>query len=343
VAVARHEPRSRPAAGPSTQASSAAPTPTPAASPARSKAAAPKGGPIAIEPAGPVSVQRGSSAPYWQQYMESAHPAQWHAARNSTLGGNSWALLVGINDYAPPTRDNVGSYQDATSLQQYLQHLGWHADHILLIGNTDATRSHVIAGLDWLASKTDSSSLVVFHYSGHEKPFNFDSNGVPSHIALWLSDNATLLDTDLGNLLNPVRGSRMWLDFAVCRAGGFDDPGTIKAGRLLTYSSPKTELSYEDPDVSHSVFGYYSIVQGMQSADADSNGDGVVTVQEAFSYAQPRVESRTNNQQHPLMVDDYGSGFSLVPPAPPPPPPPPPQPTPQQTQSSCALIVCPKQ
>jgi hypothetical protein len=223
-------------------------------------------------------------------------------------------LIIGINDYAGSTRDNIGSYQDATSLRSYLLGLGWRSDHILLLGNRQATRSRIVQGLQWLASKSDSGSTAVFHYSGHERPYSndVDGDGEARDVALWAADNKLLVDGDLGRLLDDVRASKMWLNFAVCRAGGFNDAGTIKPGRIVTYSSPETELSYEDPEVSHSVFGYFSIVEGMRSRQADTNGDGVTTVQEAFAYARPRVIERTGDRQHPKLSDSYGSSFSLV-------------------------------
>ncbi len=276
--------------------------------------------------------------------FRSLFPAQASAARTGARGGNHWALIIGINNYAGATRDNIGSRQDAVALRSYLLGLGWREDHIVLLTDLTATRSRVIDGIQWLASKTDDESVALFHYSGHEKPFStdVDGDGEARDVALWLADNRLLIDGDLGKLLRGVRASQMWLNFAVCRAGGFSDPGTLGAGRLVTYSSPESELSYEDPEVGHSVFGYYSIVEGLRSGYADANGDGLTTVQEAFEYARPRVEERTAGRQHPQMRDEVGSGFSLVAPAPPPPPPEPepsPTPSPSPTPTPCNLPV----
>lgn len=316
------EPRSHIAIGPDAPPSAAAPV-------------------VYGEPAGAPVLRTGTGPAPRKNYLASAHPAQYYATRSATVrGGNAWAFVVGINDYAGSTRDNVGSYQDAVALRQYLLRVGWRSDHILLIGNREATRNHVIDGLRWLASKTDGSSMVVFHYSGHEKPYtrDVDGDGESRDVALWLADNSTLVDGDVGRLLSPIRASKMWINFAVCRAGGFNDAGTARAGRLITYSSPESELSYEDPAVRHSVFGYYSIVEGMQSGDADANRDGVTTVQEAFSYARPRVVERTGRRQHPVISDRYGTAFSLVTPVPPAPPPDP-GPNPDPDPTPCALPI----
>jgi hypothetical protein len=112
----------------------------------------------------------------------------------------------------------------------------------------------------------------------------------------------------------------MWIDMATCRAAGFDEPGMVKAGRVLTMSSRKSEFSYEDPSLHHSVFGWYMVVQAMAGKRADANHDGKVTVEEAFAYSRNRVAGYTSNNQHPVLIDKAGGKMSLTPPKPAPKP-----------------------
>lgn len=224
-----------------------------------------------------------------------------------------WALIIAINDYAGGTRDNIGSYQDGVALRGHLLSNGWMPDHVLLVGNRRATLPMVRRSLQWLASKTDDRSTVVFHYSGHEKPMrgNPDGDRERRDVALWLSDNRLMSDGELGRAMGQVRADRMWINMAVCRAGGFNDAGMSGHGRVITYSSPERELSYEDPRTRHSVFGFYTIVQGMREGAADLDGDGLVAVEEAFNYADPLVSERTGYNQHPVIVDDYSGDFHI--------------------------------
>lgn len=224
-----------------------------------------------------------------------------------------WALIVAINDYAGGTRDNIGSYQDGVKLRQHLLSRGWRDDHIAFIPNRAATKPAIMEGLAWLQSKTDGRSTAIFHYSGHEKPMKRDADGDGERrdVALWVSDNGLIADGILGRALGGVRAKRMWINLAVCRAGGFNDPGTSRPGRVITYSSPEAELSYEDPEVNHSVFGWNMLVRGIGRKEADLNKDGVVTVEEAFQFAVPLVVDRTEGFQHPTMDDQYPGEFDL--------------------------------
>ncbi len=286
-----------------------------------------------------TSTSSSSSSGSW---FSNKYPAQHDAYVDPSIPAtNYWALLIGINDYAGSTRDNVGSYQDARELRKHLLSLGWHSDHIVLLANRDATASHIIQAIRWLASKTDSSSAVIFHFSGHEKPVQTSSDGdnESRDVALWVADNKLIVDGILGKELGKVAAWKMWIDLAVCRAGGFGDAGMIKPGRILTFSSPESELSYEDPGLHHSVFGWYVIMEGMRQGLGDSNGDGIVTVEEAYEYGRPLVVDRTDNRQHPRVTDKLSGHFNLIPPQPAPPPAPPP--SDGGTSNGCGIIfVC---
>ena len=255
----------------------------------------------------------GASSPWISQY----YAKQSQATQTSSNPATSyWALLIGINDYSGSTPSNVGSQQDADALGAYLQKLGWRSDHILILRDLNATASHIIEAMRWLASKTTSTSTVVFHYAGHENWRHSSSESDGRDIGIWAADNRMIYEKTVGVELGKVRASRMWIDFATCRAAGFDEPGMVKAGRVLTFSSKKSEFSYEDPSLHHSVFGWYMVVQALQAKHGDANGDGKVTVEEAFRYSVKRVAGYTSNYQHPVMIDKAGT-MSLVIPKPP--------------------------
>jgi hypothetical protein len=269
-------------------------------------------------------------------YFGDVFPDQQAATVDPNVpASNYWALLIGINDYAGSTRDNIGSYQDARDLRKYLLSIGWLSDHIALVANHTATASMIVQGIRWLASKTSGSSTVVFHYSGHETPVsgNHDEDDEARDVALWAADNRYIMDGTLGREMNRVAAKQMWINIAACRAGGFRDAGMIKSGRVLTFSSVESEYSYEDPAVNYTVAGWYLIVEGFVQARADTNGDGLVAVEEAARYARPNVIDRTDGKQHPFYIDELSAGLFLNPPPPPPPPPPP-------KQKKCTLGVC---
>ena len=248
----------------------------------------------------------------WLKYK---YPAQAKATQNNSIAVTKrWALLIGINDYASPTVDNVGSRQDAESLYYLLtKRLGWRTDHIILLRDRDATAQHILDTIHWLRLKSNGYSVVVFHYAGHENHTRTlaDGDNESMDVEIWAADNRYILDGVLGREFGYIRANRMWIDISTCRASGFSDAGMIKPGRILTYSSYPGQYSYESPGLHHSVFGWYMIVDAMLSRYADTNHDGKVTVEEAFYWSKPYVLKFTANRQTPFMNDQVPGNMFL--------------------------------
>ncbi|TMK52728.1 MAG: caspase family protein [Actinobacteria bacterium] len=241
------------------------------------------------------------------------YPLQAAAAQTSAASTHKWALLIGINDYASPTVDNIGARQDAEGLRTTLVNLGWRTDHVILIRDRDATAQHIIDGIRWLSYKTKSNSIVVFHYSGHENHTRTlaDGDNETMDVELWAADNHYILDGTLGREMNRVAAYHMWIDISTCRAAGFSDYGMVKAGRILTFSSPQSELSYEDPYSHHSVFTWWEVNLGIYGKRADANHDGKVTVEEAFWWSRPYVSAYTRGLQQPYVIDRVSGSMYL--------------------------------
>ena len=101
--------------------------------------------PFNISTADPASITISS-------WIKAHYPKQASAKQYSTIPATKrWAFIVGINAYASPTGDLVGSRYDATELRTVLLNMGWRSDHIMLMTDSAATASHIIAGIRWQA------------------------------------------------------------------------------------------------------------------------------------------------------------------------------------------------
>ncbi|HEU5081892.1 MAG TPA: caspase family protein [Acidimicrobiales bacterium] len=248
------------------------------------------------------------------------HPAQVSAVQDPRRPETTrWALLIGINEHLGRVGDNVGSRQDAEDLRQVLLANGWRDDHILLLTDTDATRAAIVEGIAWLASKTDRDSVAVFHYSGHSKKWygqDHDGDGEVTDEGLWPTDDRFIPDSELVALMDGVAPHALWMSFATCNAAGFADPGLARPGRVLTFSSGEPQKSYEHPGWQNSVWGWWLVDQGMAGGRGDLDGDGRVTVEEAWAWARPRASEYTRGQSHgpqdAVMVDLVDGDFDLV-------------------------------
>lgn len=271
---------------------------------------------VVPEPGSPAMTAAGShpptvvaaSAPQSEQIFAREHPA--HAAarqRDDVASSFHWAVIVGVNDYMGRTSSTIGSVSDALVLRDTLYRHGWRGDQVLTLTDHAATHDQIVRALEWLIRSTDERSTVIVSFSGH-----MDHEG--GKTAVWPADNRRIWADDLSRMLGAVRADRMWVSLQGCHAAGLAAPGMEVANRLVTYSSRVEEKAYEDPATRHSVMGYYLFAEGLRDGRGDTgagNGDGRVTVQEAFAWAAPRATSRTSGQQpygaqRPVAVDHLG-------------------------------------
>ncbi|HEX9889281.1 MAG TPA: caspase family protein [Nitriliruptorales bacterium] len=302
----------------------------------------------------PASRPRSGPAPDVpaQQRFEQRFPGHAAAQQDPRDPATTrWAVLVGINEHQGSVRDNVGSRQDAEELWQHLVELGWRQDQVLLLTDATATYENITEAIAWLGRKTDQRSVAVFHYSGHTKKWygqDADGDGEITDEGLWPSDNRYIIDSEWVHRMSAVGAGRLWINIGGCESAGLNDPGLERPGRILTFSSTESEKSYEDPAVANSVWGYYLVDQGLRAGHGDLNGDGNVTVEEAFNYAAPRAAQRTHGQhpygpQHAVVVDHLQGDFDLRIPSPPPPPEPGPAPEEDGGDGDdpgCTLLFC---
>jgi hypothetical protein len=251
-----------------------------------------------------------------------------------------WALLVGIGDYAEnPEEDRPDMITEVNDLHALLlQSSWWSEDHIKVLTGADATVVNIIKGLRWLDRMEDSNDISLVYLSTHGFPLGFDippkdeADGTDEALVTYWGfayPSLFIWDDELNFLLNRLESKGVCLIVDSCYAGGFNDPpnwnitgvtestqtsnslaaeqwvkgfGEDVRGqkRVVLMGSCEDELSYSGG------FGPY-IIDGLRGY-ADANGDGIVSAEEVFYYAQPR----SNTRQHPTMYDGYEGELPLI-------------------------------
>lgn len=200
-----------------------------------------------------------------------------------------WALIVGITNYRGNVKDTVGGANDARLVRDVLLKSGWRDDRIRILTDDQATGQAVADGISWLQKNSSSGkTFSLFHYSGHVKQRD-------GHEYLWPVDNAYIVDTEVARVLKAIAGTA-WTDISGCEAGGFNE-GLSSSRHLFTASSHVTEKSYEDRNTGYSVWSGMLFAEGLRDKKADKDGDGGVSVNEAYDYAAPRAKTYTQNQE----------------------------------------------
>lgn len=215
-----------------------------------------------------------------------------------------WALIVGVTNYRGNVKDTVGGANDARMIRQVLLQHGWRSDRIRILTDGQATGRAVSDGLSWLQRNSSSKTFSFFHYSGHVKQRS-------GREFLWPVDNSYIVDTEVARVLKAVRGTA-WTNISACEGGGFNE-GLAGPRHLFTSSSHVTEKSYENPRTGFSVWSGMLFDEALRQKDADRDGDGHVTVEQAFDYAAPRAKTFTKNQRPygPQTPQRFGGSGAL--------------------------------
>ena len=232
-----------------------------------------------------------------------------------------WALLVGVDAYRAPVSRTGGSVGDVEDLHKVLLDSGWPADHIRILTDERATAAAIREGWRWLQSVSSDTSFSVFHYSGHIKQMtgDRDRDGENQDEFLWPVDNNFLSDGELGANMRALKGMA-WVDISGCEAAGLND-NIASPKRLFTGASQEHEKAYDHSGWRNSIFTGLLADRGMLQGQGDANADGLVSIHEAFRFAEAQAPEFTKRQsagpQHPYMAGGDGTEWFIAPPPPP--------------------------
>jgi len=230
-----------------------------------------------------------------------------------------FALLVSHDTGGPGTAQLLFSESDADRLAEVLVQLGGVSrDRIVqLRAPTAASLQRAVQRLTARIGEAKAAGAhvsLLFYYSGHADPdaLRFGRETVSFDALRWDLEE-TGADARLLFLDSCFSGSAARAKGA-SRAPGFlreTTAGADARGEVLITSSAADEASQESDEVGGSYFTHY-LVSGLRG-DADTSGDGAVTLDEAYRYVYHRTVAHTTGTragtQHPgFDYDLSGSG-----------------------------------
>lgn len=245
----------------------------------------------------------------------------------------TYALVIGINNYRPyPETPSLPSLSyaesDARKMAQALRDPNkGQLSKVRVLLDTEASKTAIEAELRDLAKRMSVSDTLIVYYSGHGMPSRLGQATLMASDAK-INDEETWLSLD--GLQEQVRKAsqgkgRLILIVDACFSGqslpgsrSFAMPGRkdfpkpqkpdLSGANILLASSADTQPSWEDAELGGGIFTAY-LLEAI-SGKADENGDGYVTIGEAYRYAAARVEAfslRRGTPQTPKLYgpDDY--------------------------------------
>ncbi len=223
---------------------------------------------------------------------------------------NLYVLATGVSAYPGPLKLNFAA-SDADLLSGSLkQHSNgvFGKIEVKVVTDAQATRSGLLAGLDWLAQRMTANDVAVVSFSGHGTR---DRLGrfylVPVDVDLDDAERTCLSGDEFRRRLEALPGKVVAVLDAChsgAAAGGARADGLVRdlvaedCGVVVMCSSLGREYSLESA-ATRAGFFTLGLTEGL-SGKADLNGDGVVFIHELDFYAARRVAELSGGRQHPV-------------------------------------------
>ncbi len=226
----------------------------------------------------------------------------------------AYAILVGNNLAGAGQSDLLYAESDAKRFQSVLRQLGGYdlaKPHLLLSPSPMELWNHFAQVQDHMEADASlgQDSVLFFYYSGHARSSAIDLG--PQQIPLQqLRDRiesmpaglkVVILDACQSGAISRVKGATKTEDFSVNSVSSLR-----MKGMAIMASSSGSELSQESDSLQGSYFTHH-LVAGLRGA-ADANGDGLVTLSEAYEYSYHQTLLATSvsavGKQHVTLETD---------------------------------------
>jgi peptidoglycan/xylan/chitin deacetylase (PgdA/CDA1 family)/TolA-binding protein len=227
----------------------------------------------------------------------------------STDYANSWAIVIGIDNYAKWPKLQYAA-RDADGVRQTLiEKFGFASERVVSLKNEEATRNGILAAFhDRLAhGGIQRNDRIFVFFAGHGATRKLSSGRDLGYIVPVDSDpNQFATDaipmTEIQNIAESLTAKHVLFVMDACysglgltRGGGsnaFLRDNAKRIGRQMLTAGGTDQLVADGGPNGHSVFTW-ALLQGL-AGKADMNGDGLITATELAAYIAPSVASVSN-------------------------------------------------
>ncbi len=234
---------------------------------------------------------------------EPAAPVEKAAARSGY--GESWAVVVGIDDYAKWPKLRYAA-RDAQAIgQDLVERFGFKSERVFTLKNGEATRSAILDLFhDKLAGGVGKNDRIFVFFAGHGATRHLSSGRDLGYIVPADSDPAQFATdaipmTEIQNIAESFDAKHVLFVMDACysglgltRGGGsgaFLRDNARRIGRQMLTAGGTDQMVADGGPNGHSVFTW-TLLQAL-AGKADLNGDGLITATELAAYVAPAVSA----------------------------------------------------
>ncbi|HAL22906.1 MAG TPA: polysaccharide deacetylase, partial [Stenotrophomonas sp.] len=233
----------------------------------------------------------------------------------------SWAIVVGIDNYAKWPKLEYASHDAQAVADTLTGQFGFPSSQVIVLKNEQATRNNILAAFhDRLADdRTGKNDRVFVFFAGHGATRQLASGRDLGYIIPVDSDpkefaTDAIAMTDIQNIAESMQAKHVMFVMDACYSGlGLTRGGPSSssflrenarrsARQMLTAGGADQQVADAGPN-GHSVFTWV-LLQAL-AGKGDLNGDGLITGTELAAYVAPAVSAVS--QQTPAFGSLPGS------------------------------------
>ena len=244
----------------------------------------------------------------------------------SEIRKNVWAVVIGIDTY-PNVRHLSCAVNDAQAFYQHLVHYNnIPPENVTLLVNQEANLTKLRSTLGThLKNKAGKEDMVIVYFAGHgateRDMMSPDGDGLEKYLLPYGADPNDLYASalpmrEISHIFHRIQSERLVFIVDSCYSGASGGRTVSLAGiraslsdayldriaggkgRIILTASGANEVSSENEELHHGIFTYY-LLEGLRGK-ADTDGDGLITVDEIYGYVSKRVPQATGQEQHPV-------------------------------------------
>ncbi|MGP0592341.1 SUMF1/EgtB/PvdO family nonheme iron enzyme [Nitrospira sp. T9] len=243
----------------------------------------------------------------------------------------SWAVVIGINDYAIGINRLNYAVSDAVAVAGLLERQGFS---VTTLYNDKATRKAILTELGTnLPIRVGLEDKVLIYFSGHGQDWQVPGGGISGYLLPVDTELGDLAGTaismgrirEIANIL-PAKHVLFLIDSCFAGIGGQPKSSyhmgelklkeiTKEPGRWLMTAGTATQTALEVSEWGQGLFAHYVLEAIGEQRLADANKDGIIPVGELYTYVEDRVFQESNlrgNTQQPMLFPLSGSQGEFV-------------------------------
>ncbi|MGB5910143.1 MAG: caspase family protein [Promethearchaeia archaeon] len=227
----------------------------------------------------------------------------------------AYAIIIGIADYPGSDDDLPYCINDINSIYNWLRiTLNYKEENIIRLINSEATLDGIIGAFNQIRIKIQPYDDFFFYFSGHGGAGSGSYHYVCPYDSIPSNPSKLFYDAELDFRLDQLNCERKFVIIDACNSGGII-PETQQPGRYIMTACEDWELSFMTSDLGCSVFTYF-FVYAFFSLLTDTNGDGLISMEEQYSYSYSETSEYMSNygeSQHPDKYDGISGSTFLYP------------------------------